>query len=111
MKPFEVYDKVPSNSNLINPHKTHNAEDFWQFPDANQYFTNDSFYRQLSSKAEEGKYKCNICNKCYTHRKNLNRHLQSHSGEKPFSCSVCHKNFVRKDNCQNHMLLVHNAIY
>ena len=46
---------------------------------------------------------CNVCNKDFSHKCDLNRHLLIHTGEKPFMCGACNKGFSRKSDLNAHM--------
>ncbi|GBN32091.1 Zinc finger protein 782 [Araneus ventricosus] len=49
-------------------------------------------------------FKCDVCGKSFTQKGNLQMHALTHTGEKPFKCDVCGKSFARKGNLQTHAL-------
>ena len=51
-------------------------------------------------------FTCNVCNKSFTTKEQLNCHKLNHSGEKTFMCEVCNMEFVRKQ-ALNSQKLVH----
>lgn len=58
-----------------------------------------------------GPFVCNICNKKYKYRRDLNRHQKSEciNCPKKFPCSECDKAYFRFNHLQVHMKKRHNA--
>ena len=52
---------------------------------------------------------CDICNKSFLAKSDLQRHLLIHAGAKPFSCQVCGKDFRLKHHLQSHIFRMHGA--
>ncbi|GBN81445.1 Zinc finger protein 347 [Araneus ventricosus] len=50
-------------------------------------------------------YKCNVCEKSFRLKGDLQRHAFNHTGNKPFECEVCGKLFRRKDHLQRHAVI------
>ena len=48
---------------------------------------------------------CDICEKEFKRRCNLNTHKLIHSGEKPYTCDTCEKAFNRRSNLNAHKLI------
>jgi KRAB domain-containing zinc finger protein len=39
-------------------------------------------------------YKCDICDKGFRQREDLQRHIRTHTGDKPYKCHICGKGFL-----------------
>ena len=50
----------------------------------------------------KGSHSCNLCEKNYTSKIQLEIHMRSHSGEKPFACDLCPSKFARRDVLKVH---------
>jgi uncharacterized Zn-finger protein len=48
-------------------------------------------------------FSCNIFNKGFTCRSNLDKHIRVHTGERQFSCEMCKKSFSRRCNLLTHL--------
>lgn len=55
------------------------------------------------------KYKCDICEKSFTHCGTLKDHKRIHSGETPFVCTYCGRGFKKKWGWQQHTWLHTNT--
>ncbi|CAG0883362.1 unnamed protein product [Darwinula stevensoni] len=51
--------------------------------------------------------KCQVCDKTFACRRNLNRHSFCHSNTEPHSCNVCGRTFMWKQSLGRHMTLAH----
>ena len=50
-------------------------------------------------------YKCDVCFKEFTQKRDLNRHIKLHSGVEDYKCSVCLKEFPRKTYMKVHVVV------
>ena len=50
-------------------------------------------------------YKCDVCDKVFSHLCNLKRHTLVHTNEKPFNCDVCDSSFGRLSSLKEHKIL------
>lgn len=46
---------------------------------------------------------CQICNKAFFSKRDVEAHIRSHTGEKPFPCHLCDKKFVRRVELNVHL--------
>ena len=51
----------------------------------------------------EKPYTCNVCDKSFTQKDNLNRHKLIHSGDKPHMYHICKKGFQQKTKLKDQL--------
>ena len=54
-------------------------------------------------------YTCNICNRAFSLKRNMERHRRIHTNEKPFVCGICNKAFTQLTSLKEHKHLHDNA--
>jgi hypothetical protein len=57
--------------------------------------------------AEDKALACQVCDKRFHSRQQVERHEAVHSGRKPFSCGDCAKSFSRRDKLKEHRKKLH----
>jgi hypothetical protein len=53
------------------------------------------------------RFKCDICEKCFTRSTTLQEHRRSHNDERRWACQHCERRFVRLKDCKRHESLQH----
>ncbi|XP_069683102.1 zinc finger protein OZF-like isoform X1 [Periplaneta americana] len=51
------------------------------------------------------KSKCDVCGKCFSGKRDLNKHARLHNGKSDFECNDCGKSFLRKEHLKQHTRL------
>ena len=54
-------------------------------------------------------FRCDICDKVFAQKVNLQKHMMIHSGSKPFQCYVCGKCFRQRPSLQKHYAIHTNG--
>ena len=66
--------------------------------------------KYCSGNVVDKKFKCDICNQCFTTKKHLRKHNESvHEGKKTFKCSICDASFSLKPAMKKHIKSVHDG--
>lgn len=108
--------KVPPNSqeleNKQHLGKTHGiqliekempSQEFMKNPDSNPISGKKSIPARNQNNSKKGKFSCEICDKVFTWKYNLDIHVFTvHEEKKPFSCSLCNMSFMKKSNFDTH---------
>ena len=108
--------KVPPSSqelkNKENLGKTHKiqliekempSQDIMKNPDSNPISGKKSIPAGNKNNSKKGKFSCEICDKVFTWKYNLDIHVFTvHEEKKPFSCSLCNMSFMKKSNFDTH---------
>lgn len=64
---------------------------------------------RLNSSAINGKFKCDVCQKCFTTKSSLKEHFITHIDYRPFMCKFCTAGFKRRQALQRHLKAQHST--
>jgi uncharacterized Zn-finger protein len=65
--------------------------------------TQDAETVEKHNSASNRPFKCDTCQKTFSHKHHLTRHIWTHIGGKPFKCDKCQKSFSDRSNLIRHM--------
>uniref|UniRef100_E1BCC4 Zinc finger protein 160 n=1 Tax=Bos taurus TaxID=9913 RepID=E1BCC4_BOVIN len=90
------------SSILTKDHKAHREKPY-RCNDCDKTFTHVSHLtKHQVVHTGERPYKCDTCGKDFSQSSNLATHRRIHTGEKPYKCNECGKDFNRKSNLETH---------
>ncbi|KAK0066008.1 zinc finger protein 155 [Biomphalaria pfeifferi] len=102
----------------LNPCMTYNQDKPRNSPHKDAYASNENgtfklkelksyttLRRHELAHSGEKPFKCQICQKGFTHSRYLRNHKITHSGEKPFECQICQKRFYHSSGLKQHELI------
>lgn len=72
-----------------------------QNEDKNVFILNEEEIKNFG--CEEFKFQCQVCDKGFMKKFDLEQHLRCHTGERPFLCKLCGRSFAQKSNCKSHV--------
>ena len=55
------------------------------------------------------KFHCNICNKEFNIKRQLQSHIKVHESRKNFKCDICEKSFNKASTLKTHLKTIHDA--
>ncbi|KAI8343696.1 hypothetical protein BC941DRAFT_412060 [Chlamydoabsidia padenii] len=62
-----------------------------------------------SSPSDIRPYQCQICERSFARKHDLQRHIRVHTGDKPYACLCCKKAFARTDALKRHLRMEDNC--
>lgn len=63
------------------------------------------------NKDSDGKYVCSECGKTFVEKHGLILHMRSHTGERPYKCQYCEKAYTHGSHLKDHVLSHHTPGY
>uniref|UniRef100_A0A8D8Q5R0 Zinc finger protein 26 n=1 Tax=Cacopsylla melanoneura TaxID=428564 RepID=A0A8D8Q5R0_9HEMI len=76
----------------------------------NRCFTTIKILNKHKLRHIDGSHKCDLCGQTFRHKYRLRDHMYSHNNVKPFPCPICEKHFRRKHERTKHVRTVHDGI-
>lgn len=84
-------------------HRTHLNIRHHQCPECHWQFAQSGDLRKHMRKHRHDKpYKCELCNHCFKHKRNVGSHMKSHT-ETPTRCRHCQRLFFSPDSLKRHL--------
>lgn len=96
----DICDKTYSSKNSLNRHKKIHQR--YGLNETNGLFSKNNKTANKQSETIKQSWKCDICNKTFTRRYNLNVHKESHKIEKKFKCDHCNESFLLYEYLETH---------
>ena len=58
----------------------------------------------------EKRFHCDLCQKTFTYKCNMQKHRETHTQERAFECDICHKTFKTKGVMEKHKIIHNEAL-
>uniref|UniRef100_A0A2M3ZFB3 Putative transcriptional repressor salm n=1 Tax=Anopheles braziliensis TaxID=58242 RepID=A0A2M3ZFB3_9DIPT len=98
----KIVSKVPSTGiSLLKPLEERKPPDQQQQPQQQQQQQQPS--QEYCTKTADGKFKCTVCERLFSHQQTVRIHFRNHTNEKPYKCAFCTESYIRSDYLERHL--------
>ncbi|XP_050098786.1 uncharacterized protein LOC126579337 [Anopheles aquasalis] len=59
--------------------------------------------QEYCTKTADGKFKCTVCERLFSHQQTVRIHFRNHTNEKPYKCAFCTESYIRSDYLERHL--------
>ncbi|KAF2893522.1 hypothetical protein ILUMI_12654 [Ignelater luminosus] len=95
---FDSYDKFRIHRQQVN-HPRYATK---ACPECYKPILSASFKLHMRTHTKEKPHTCQICQKQFSVKCNLQRHMMTHTGERPHKCDVCGRGFIQAVSLKEH---------
>uniref|UniRef100_A0A2M4A2W3 Putative transcriptional repressor salm n=1 Tax=Anopheles triannulatus TaxID=58253 RepID=A0A2M4A2W3_9DIPT len=94
----KIVSKVPSTGiSLLKPLEERKP------PEQQQQQQQQQPSQEYCTKTADGKFKCTVCERLFSHQQTVRIHFRNHTNEKPYKCAFCTESYIRSDYLERHL--------